>query len=158
MRSNEVFARVSKEGAASFLAELREHSPATATVALGAAAAAFKLRPQFLKKQSRERQADWARRALARPGSAEIAEEVLAGYFLDVRGELLVELLDGLGVEHDEGRLQQPEPPQPDAKKLGEAVGAFREGEDAAVRELLLLAFAAQSSIDWPELEALLGV
>ena len=39
---------------------------------------------------------------------------------------------------------------------LEEAVEAFRAGEDPEEREILLQAFAAQSAIDWPELEGLL--
>ena len=41
--------------------------------------------------------------------------------------------------------------------KLTKATKAFRTKDDDADRELLLAAFAAQSSIDWPDLDALLG-
>jgi hypothetical protein len=37
-------------------------------------------------------------------------------------------------------------------------VATFRKPDDAADRELLLQAFAAQSAIEWPALEALIGV
>ncbi len=40
--------------------------------------------------------------------------------------------------------------------ELEKAMEKFRQGEDAERRELLLRAFAGQSAIDWPELEALL--
>ena len=96
---------MSREQAESLLSELRSSSPAAASVALGAAAQAFKLRPQFLRKQPRTRQAEWMRRALSRHSSASVAEEVLATYFLESRDDLLIELLDALGVEHKEGQL-----------------------------------------------------
>jgi hypothetical protein len=156
MRSHEVFQRMTPEEAAGLLEVLREESPAIASVALGAAAAAFKLRRQFLMRQPRERQADWVRRALARPANAAAAEEVLADFFLEHQKDLLLELLDAFGVEHEDGSLAQTHPPSPTKRKLGAAVKKFRAGEESSYRELLLRAFAAQSAIDWPDLEALL--
>ncbi|MBW2279439.1 MAG: hypothetical protein JRG76_06775 [Deltaproteobacteria bacterium] len=157
MRSNQVFARMSAEESAAFLERLKDEAPAVARLALGAAADAFKLRPTFLKKQPRTRQAEWMRRALGRNIGAAIAEEVLATYFMDHRSELLVELLDTLEVEHEEGTLKD-KPDCPEKKKLQAAVEKFRQGEDPETRELLLMAFTAQSSIDWPPLDELLGV
>lgn len=156
MRSNEVFGRMSPEAACSFLEELREQAPGAAKVALTAASTAFKLRPQFLSRQPRERQAEWMRRALARRVMAVAAEEVLAEYFLEHESELLTELLDALGIEHEDGRLETDKPPCPERAELEKAVESFREGSGEERRELLLMAFAAQSAIDWPDLEALL--
>ncbi len=154
VRSNEIFSQMSPEQALSFLEELREEAPDVARIALSAASQAFKLRPQFLKKQPRARQAEWMRRALARVMMAPAAEEVLAEYFLEYRSDLLAELLDALGVEHEEGRLTGDTPKCPEATKLEEALEKFRGGEERELRDLLLRSFAAQRSIDWPELEA----
>lgn len=148
---------MSAEESQAFLGRLKDEAPAVARLALGAAADAFKLRPAFLKKQPRARQAEWMRRALGRNIGAAIAEEVLATYFMDHRSELLVELLDTLEVAHEDGTLND-KPDCPAKKKLQEAVKKFRAGEDAETRELLLLAFTAQSSIEWPPLEEMLGV
>ncbi len=156
MHSNEVFAKLSPEEAFSFLEELRKEAPGAAQVALTAASNAFKLRPQFLSRQPRERQAEWTRRALARRAMAVAAEEVLAEYFLGHKCELLTELLDALGIQHEEGRLEAENPPCPERAELEKAVERFREGDDKERRKLLLMAFAAQSAIDWPDLEALL--
>lgn len=155
MRSNEVFARMTPEEAREFLEEVRKEAPEVATLALGAAASAFRLRAEFLKRQSPERQADWVRRALGRTAGASAAEEVLATYFLESHQDLLAELLDGLGVPHDEGRLEQEAPPSPEKPALEKAVKAFLRGKDRPRRRLLLRAFAAQSAIDWPDLEPL---
>ena len=110
VRSNEIFSQMSPEQALSFLEELREEAPDVARIALSAASQAFKLRPQFLKKQPRARQAEWVRRALARVIMAPAAEEVLAEFFLEYRSDLLAELLDALGVEHEQGRLTSDTP------------------------------------------------
>lgn len=144
------------ETATRLLATLREESPTALTLALAAAAQAFKLRPQFLRRQPPERQAEWARRALSRAASAKAAEEVLAEFFLGCRKPLLVEWLDAVGLEHEEGSLVTPDPPCPDTETLISVLEQFRAGESAEERELLMQAFAAQSAIDWPRLEALL--
>jgi hypothetical protein len=157
MRSNQVFSRMSAEESLRFLNQLKQDAPPVAKLALGAAAEAFKLRPEFLKRQPKTRQAEWVRRALGRNVGAGIAEEVLASYFLEHRSDLLVEWLDELGIEHEDGSLKDT-PECPAKKTLQAAVKKFRAGEDAETRDLLLHAFAAQSSIDWPPLEEALGV
>ena len=157
MRSNEIFARMSPEQALGFLEEMKEEAPEVAQIALATAATAFRLRPEFLKRQPRARQAEWMRRALGRTIGASMSEEVLATYFLEHRADLLGEWLDGLGIEHEEGRLVGEIPPCPDGAKLKKTVAAFRKGEDQDKRELLMNAFAAQSAIDWPGLEAVLA-
>jgi hypothetical protein len=153
MRSNEVFALMSPEEAKLFLDDLRESSRDATAIALSAAAQAFKLRPEFLRKQPRTRQAEWMRKALARASSAAVAEELLAEYFLGGHLDLLTELLDGLGIEHEEGVLREESPGAPDRDALREAVERFRAGDHPERRKLLLRAFAAQTPISWPELE-----
>jgi hypothetical protein len=155
MRSNEIFAAMSGEEALGFLEEMRSEAPEVAKIALAAAAEAFRLRPEFLKRQPRSRQAEWMRRALGRTIGAPLAEEVLATYFLDSEQDLLIELLDAFGVDHDEGRLAQEEPTCLEPKALEKAVQKFLGGSNKGKRQLLLHAFAAQSSIEWPDLEAL---
>jgi hypothetical protein len=144
------------EEAQRFLEALRTEARGTRDMALAAAAQAFRLRPQFLRQQPRVRQAEWVRRALARPGNASVAEEILAEYFLENHRALLVELLDAFGVAHEDGTLKEESPAAPSKAKLAKAVAAFRKGDEPERRELLLRAFAAQSAIDWPQLEALL--
>ena len=122
-----------------------------------AAAAAMKSRPTFVKKLSPEKRAAAMRRALARVGADPLAEEMLAIYFLEVRQSLLTSCLDSIGLEHEDGSLKEDAPAQPDEKKLVSCVEEFRKGDDPGDRELLLQAFAAQSSIDWPKLDELLA-
>ena len=159
MRPHQLFAAMKPEQARALLDTLQEKAPLAYAQALGLTAGALKARPVFVKKQPPERRAEWMRKALGRVASDPIAEELLAVYFLDCRNELLVDWLDRIGVEHEKGSLVG-EPAEPPVEKLREAVAAFRKAArdeaDAADRELLLRAFAAQSAIDWPGLEALL--
>ncbi len=156
MRSNEIFASMSPEESLAFLQEIREEAPRVSRIALTAAAEAFKLRPQFLQRQPLQRQADWVRRALGRKMMIAVAEETLAEYFLEYHKDLLIEWLDVVGLEHEEGILQGDAFESPEKDEMQNMVTEFRAGEHPQRRDLLLKAFAAQTSIEWPELEALL--
>lgn len=149
------------EHARVLLDALKEKAPIAWAQALGLTAGALKARPVFLQRQPPERRAEMVRKALGRVVSNAIAEEMLAVYFLECRNELLVEWLDAVGLEHDKGTLQgDDEPAEPPAKELEAALSAYREkasDDDRADRELLLRAFAAQTSIEWPGLEKLLA-
>jgi len=155
MRAYEIFAWMQPEDVERMLVVLSEKQPAFYAQALGAAAAAMKARPGYLLKQPMAKRAVAVRRALARVVANDVAEELFAVYFLDCKKDILVEWLDTLGLEHDEGTLADDEPGCPDEAKLQEAMASFRKEEDGPDRELLLRAFAAQRSIDWPALEAL---
>ncbi len=156
MRAYQIFAEMKPERAVELAAVLSKEAPALWTQALAAASAAMKARPVYLMRQPAEKRAEAVRRALARVRANAVAEEVLASYFLDCRRELLVEWLDAAGVAHEEGVLADEEPASPEPEKLRTAVAGFLEGEGRPDRELLLRAFAAQSAIEWPALEALL--
>ncbi len=154
MRSYQVFTGMTPERAVQVMAVLAEKSPAIYTQAVAAASTAMNARARFLLRQPAEKRADMIRRTLARVRASDLAEEVLATYFLEGRKELLTEWLDSLGLEHEEGILKDEDPSPPPTQKLEEAIERFLQAEDAEDRDLLLRAFAAQSAIDWPELAA----
>ena len=156
LRPYQIFAAMEPEATRRFFEGLADGAPVMFAQLVHAAAAAMKSRPTYVKKLPLEKQASAMRRALARVGADPLAEEMLAVYFLECRKELLTEWLDGLGIEHEDGSLKQDAPAEPDEAKLTGFVASFRTGEDASDRELLLRAFAAQSAIDWPTLEALI--
>jgi hypothetical protein len=158
MKSHQVFARMSPERAFELLTRVQEKLPGVYTQAVGAACVTLKARPQFLMKQSKEKRASYVRQALSRFAAGPIAEEVLAAYFLEVRRDLLTEWLDALGIEHENGILKNDNPAEPARGTIEAAVAKFRGGDGPADRQLLLEAFAAQSAVEWPALDALLGV
>jgi hypothetical protein len=157
MRAYEIFARMTPERATELLEVLRAELPGVYTQAVAAASVAIKARPRFLLSQPAEKRAQLVRRALARVAANDLAEEVLAAYFLEARKPLLVEWLDAVEIPHKDGVLEAERPACPPKEKLEAAVTAFLADEGAADRTLLLQAFAAQSAVDWPELEALLA-
>jgi len=158
MRAYQVFATLEPERAEALFRGLQKKSPEMFTNAVAAASGALKSRPGYLLKQPFPKRVQAVRRALSRVASNTIAEEIFAVYFLEVKQELLVEWLDGVGLEHDEGSLEDDHPEEPEKDQLEAAVKAFRAVDDDLDRELLLRAFAAQSAIDWPALEALLDL
>jgi hypothetical protein len=157
MRSFQVFATMPPEEAERMLRVLSKEAPAMFRQAVDAAAVSIKARPVFLRNQPFAMRAKTVRRALARVSANLVADEVLAIYFLECRKPLLLEWLDLLGLAHEEGTLKEDEPAEPGAADLAAAVEKYRGAGDDPDRELLLRAFAAQSAIDWPALDALLG-
>jgi hypothetical protein len=157
VKAYQVFARMTPERTHALLESLREGAPAVYTQALAAASAWLRARPQFVLKQSPDKRAKLVRQALARFSTSIVAEEVLAAYFLQVKKPLLIEWLDLLGLEHEEGGLKADAPPEPARKLLEQALASYRKPDEAEDRELLLQAFAAQTAIDWPALEELIG-
>lgn len=154
MRPYQVFAGLSPERVADLLEGLKEKAPLVYTQAIAVAGGAIKARPRFILKQSPEKRAGLVRNALARVIASDLAEEVLAAYFLEVKKGLLVEWLDALGLDHEDGMLKEDAPGSPGEKKLESALKSFLKDDDRPDRELLLRAFAAQRAIEWPELEA----
>ena len=156
MRSHQVFAAMQPAQATEMMKTLSEKAPGIFAQALHAACAALKARPVYLKRQPFPKRADAVRRTLSRVAANDFASEVLAVYFLECRKELLVEWLDLLGLEHEDGTLADDAPEAPADDKLREAAESFRSAARDPDRELLLRAFAAQQAIDWPTLDGLL--
>lgn len=154
MRSYQVFAGMSPERASMMMKTLKAGAPDMFRQAVDAAAIAIKARPVYMRRQPFEKRAEAVRRSLARVVANPVADEVLAVYFLECRKDLLLEWLDGIGLAHDDGTLEEDEPAQPDAKELNAAVDAFLAADDDPDRDLLLRAFAAQDAVDWPLLDA----
>jgi hypothetical protein len=156
MRSYQIFAAMPSDRAAAVMSGLSESAPQMFKQALFAASASMNARPIYLSKQPFEKQVGAVRRALSRVAANGVAEEILAVYFLECRKELLVEWLDLLGIEHEDGILEANSPAAPAKAELRKARDSFCGADDDADRPLLVQAFAAQSAIDWPDLEALL--
>jgi hypothetical protein len=156
MRPYQIFASLPPDQTLAVFHKLSDDAPQMYKQALFAACAAMSARPVYLQRQPIEKQAQAIRRALSRVAADSVAEEVLAVYFLECRKELLTEWLDVLGIEHDEGTLKEDDPPSPKPAALKKACKAFQSADDDPDRQLLMSAFAAQSAIDWPDLDALL--
>jgi hypothetical protein len=157
MRPHQIFAAMPQDKFDQVMAKLGEESPEAVQNTTVAAAQILKFRPKFLLKQKPAKRAASVRRAMGRTSANDLAEELLAVYFLKCRLELLTEWLDLVGLKHEEGILTQKEIPCPETAELETKVGQFRTADDDDDRTLLLQVFSAQASIDWPPLEAMVS-
>ena len=153
MRAYQIFGAMDAERAEVFFKEIADKSPGSFTQAVYAAAAAFKSRPKFVIKQPFAHRASLVRQALARTNANPVAEEMLAIYFLECKKDILLEWLDSLGIQHEEGSLKEDNPPEPEAEKLKLTIKEFCNKDDDPDRALLLKAFASQDAINWPLLD-----
>ena len=156
MRSYQIFAAMPPDRAVAVMSELSKNAPQMFKQALLIASASMNARPTYLQRQPFEKQVAAVRRALSRVAADGVAEEILAVYFLECRKELLVEWLDLLGIKHEDGILEADSPVAPGKTALQKARDSFCRIDEDDDRSLLLNAVAAQSAIDWPDLEALL--
>ena len=154
-QSNDVFRTMSQEEAETLFREMQQELRPLYDQCARVAADTLRVRPVFLSKQKLPKRASMMRKALALKGNAEASAELLAAYLLEKYAEDLGELLDAFGIEHEEGVLKDEAPSSPDKKTLEKVVAEFPQGEKKIMRGVLLKAFAAQSAIDWPELDAL---
>ncbi len=156
MRAHQILGGMSPEDFERIMEGLREESPEAVQSTTIAAAAILKFRPKFLLKQSPKKRFASVKSALSRLNANDMAEELLAVYFLKCKLDLLTEWLDLMGLEHEEGILTQEEVPCPEAAALEAKVKEFRGANDDVDRPLLLRVFSAQTAIDWPALDELL--
>jgi hypothetical protein len=146
---------MSPEEAQAFFTGMRDEVKPLYKQAEVVAAAVLRVRPVFIGKQPFPKRAEMIRKALAMKQSDDAAGELLAAYFVEKHAGELGELLDLLKIEHEDGALKGPNPPEPDAKLLKSAVEKFKKGENPEMRAVILKAFAAQPAIEWPKLDAI---
>ena len=114
-------------------------------------AKALKFRPQAIRKLPMEKRARTARRIIEGKGNAELCYELFGTYLVRKRTELVVGFLDGTGVPHQEGMIEDTEanPPAPD--KIADTVSKL-DGEFEAADVTLYLALCVEM---WPGSEEL---
>ncbi len=156
MRPHQIVAAMSAERFERLLTRLKQESPEAVQSTTAAAATILKFRPKFLLKQPVTKRYASVKRAMSRTSANDLAEKLLAVYFLKCRATLLGEWLDLMGLEHEDGILTQDEVPCPETPELEKKVAEFRGGDSDEDRDLLLRVFSAQSAIDWPALDDLL--
>ena len=156
MRAHQIIGGLSPEDFERLMEALRGEAPEAVQSTTIAAAAILKFRPKFLLKQAPKKRLASVKSALSRLNANDMAEELLAVYFLKCKLDLLTEWLDLMGLEHEDGILTQEEVPCPDAAELEKKVSDFRGKDDDVDRPLLLRVFSAQTAIEWPALDELL--
>lgn len=122
---------------------------------LAAVAAANRVRPAFFERQPRARRHADMLAALTRPRMEEAAANLLRGWLLKAENRLIVEFLDGLGVPHQEGVVEDF-PESVDEVRLKATVDAVLARHDPERVIIYLNVLKSTSGVDWASLDALL--
>ena len=113
----------------------------------GEVAKAIKFRPHAIRKLPMAQRAKRARLLVESGGMADMCYELFGTYLMSGHKQLVIDFLDGTGVEHEEGMLKNPDTAKPDVEKLGNTVAELDKNYDPADVTLYL----SMCSEQWPE-------
>jgi len=122
---------------------------------LSAVADARKLRPAYFKRQPRSQQHEMMVATLARPALEMVTGNLLRAWLLKKHKQMLVDFLDGLGIAHQEGIVEQLPPTMDDAKVRAAVDGLLAKHPPEAVA-VYLHAFNEMNEVEWPNLKTML--
>ena len=119
----------------------------------GEVAKALKFRPQAITKLAMAKRAERARSLLIRGSQAELCYELFGGYLFAKNKQLVLDFLDGTGVEHEDGMIGNTDAAKPDPAKVSKTVAELDEKYDPA-DVTLYLSIAAEQWPSVPEVES----
>ena len=123
---------------------------------VAAMAEAQKMRPVFIGRQPKERRHKNFVQMLSRIGAEEYAGNLIRGWLFKEHKDVLTDFLGKLGIEHEEGMVDDL-PDSIDDAKLNEAVDLLLEKHDQELVAVYLTAFNASNENRWDNLDALLA-
>ncbi|HSH95587.1 MAG TPA: hypothetical protein VK968_15695 [Roseimicrobium sp.] len=129
----------------------RELYKATST----SVANARKVRPVFFERQPRSERNKQMAVTLGKPGQELAAGTLLRTWLLKKHKSLLIDFLDGLGIPHKEGTVDDL-PATVDNLKLKNAIETILQKHPSPVVAVYLNAFSAMNETKWPNLDAAL--
>jgi hypothetical protein len=122
---------------------------------LAAVAEARKLRPVFLERQSRTQRHTTMLSTLARPTLEMITGNLIRAWLLKKYNGMLGDFLDGLGIPHKEGVVENL-PETMDDAKLRAAIDIILGKYPPEVVAVYLNAFSEMNEVEWPTLKTVL--
>jgi len=120
-----------------------------------AVAEARKLRPVFLERESRAKRHALMLATLARPNMDLLSSNLIRAWLLKKHLSMLTEFLDGLGIPHKEGVVDDL-PKTMDDAKLKAAVDALLAKHPPEAVSVYLHVFNDMNEANWENLKALL--
>ncbi len=155
MTYHELFGFMSPEMAKRILEDSYNEDKGLYKMTLAAVANAKKLRPAFYERKSRvERDADMLG-MLSRPRLEEAGATLLRGWLIKKQAALLVDFLDGLGLKHKNGVVEEFPPSLEDAT-LKKAVDGLLERHPREIVIIYLNAFGNMNETGWANLNEML--
>ena len=123
---------------------------------VAAMAEAQKMRPVFIGRQPKERRHKNFVQMLSRIGAEEHAGNLIRGWLFKEHKDVLTDFLGKLGIEHEEGMVDDL-PDSIDDAKLNEAVDLLLDKHDQELVAVYLTAFNASNENRWDNLDTLLA-
>jgi len=155
MTATQLFAGMSPALAAGILEDTFSGDKEAYRTTLAAVAQARKFRPVFLERQPHAQRHQLIASTLARIGMEVVAVNLLTSWLMKKHNAMLVDFLNGLGVTHDKGVVEDLPKAVEDAV-LRSAVDALAAKYPREIVALYLHAFHGLNDVRWPNLTALL--
>ena len=124
-------------------------------VTLQAVAEARKVRYVFMERQPRTDRHNAMVATLSKPALEAVTSNLVRTWLLKKYKSMLVDFLDGLGVTHNEGVVEDLPASVPD-EKLRAAIDVLLGKYPPEVVAVYLNAFNDMNEVDWPNLKAML--
>ena len=155
LTSHELFGFMPPALAADILEHAHTHDRDLYRATVNAIAGARKVRPVFLDKQPRKERHAGMIAYLSRPGLEAAAGTMLRGWLLKGHKSLLADFLDGLGIAHKDGVVDDL-PESVDDAKLKATVDDLLAKHAADVVKVYLHSFNTMNESQWKNLETIL--
>lgn len=155
MTAHELFGFMSPKLAAEIIEWTFKEDKPTYKAALQGVAAAKKVRPIFLQRQPRAQRDTAMISAFGRPALEQAAGALLRNWLTKGQTPLLTDFLDGLGLEHEDGVLEDL-PDGVDDAKLTDAINSILEKHPQEYVAVYLNAFNSMNETSWANLDDLL--
>jgi hypothetical protein len=155
LKSHELIGFMSPALATEILTYAFESDKALYRAVMAAVAEARHVRPVFLERQPRvQRHADMLA-TLAKPSLDAVSANLLRTWLLKKYKDMLVDFLDGLGIAHKDGVVDDL-PATIEDEKLRSAVDKLLAKYPPEVVAVYLNAFNDMNEVEWPNLKAML--
>jgi len=155
MTAHELFGFMSPKMATEIVEWTFEEDKPTYKAALQGVAASKKVRPVFLQRQPRAQRDAAMVGAFGRPALEQAAGAILRNWLTKGKTAMLTDFLDGLGLEHEKGVLENLPDGVEDAK-LNEAVNSILEKHPQEYVAVYLNAFNSMNETSWANLDTML--
>ena len=119
----------------------------------GEVAKSLKFRPQAIRKLPMEKRARTARKILTRGGNAELCYELFGSYLMKHAKKVVTDFLDGTGVAHEDGMIENIDSEKPAGDKVSSTVAELDKNHDPA-DVTLYLSMAAEQWGSVPEVDS----
>jgi hypothetical protein len=114
----------------------------------GEVARSLHFRPQAIRKLPMPQRAKRARMLIESSSNADLAYEIVGGYLLKTRKELVTTFLDSTGVKHEQGMIEDIQGAQPAKDKIAPAIAELDRKFPTEDVTLYLVLCVEQ----WPEI------